>query len=124
MECIFRADQPEVRVCAHCGAARFTGKKANGTAFYHFPLADTLKMQWAQWESWSKECYYPWEGHRGTPEEMTDLYDGRNWKQHQQLKEPGNMGLILNADGMSIFKTGYSLWPILLMNANLPPELR
>lgn len=113
--------------CRQCGAARFNqGGSCTGSAFYHFPLIATLQTQWSQWESWAKECYYPWEGHQSTPSVMTDIYDSPNWRQHVHLKtDDGNMGLILNADGMSMFKSAaYSIWPIFLMNANLPPELR
>jgi hypothetical protein len=56
---------------------------------------------------------------------MKDIYDTPNWKKHNCLSVPGNMGFVLNADGMSIFKTeGSSLWPIWLMNVNLPPQQR
>lgn len=84
-----------------------------------------LTTQWSQWRSWAEACYYPWEQHQLVPGAMTDLYDAPNWRQHLHLHTPGNMGLVLNADGMSMFKSGlYSVWPIFLMNANLPPALR
>jgi hypothetical protein len=54
-----------------------------------------------------------------------DHFDAATWKRHDLLKVPGNMGLILNADGLSIFKSSkYSVWPVFVMNGNLPPEER
>jgi hypothetical protein len=82
-------------------------------------------MCWAHWKSWATASYYPWEQHEAISDAMADLYDSPNWKKHTELATPGNMGLIFNADGMSVFKTGsYSTWPLYLMNANLPPSLR
>jgi len=122
---IFReADQLTV-ACPECGISRYKNSTPQGHAFYYYPLAAALQMQWAHWPSWAKASYYPWEGHAVIPDSMTDIYDSPNWKKHPELEIPGNMGLILNADGMSVFKSGkYSTWPLYLMNANLPPALR
>jgi hypothetical protein len=61
-------------------------------------------------------------GQAGT---MTDIFDSPNWKDKPHLQSPGNMGFTLNADGMAMFKSAdYSVWPIFLQNANLPPHLR
>ena len=122
---IFRHGDGITQTCPNCEADRYKHGKPNGLLLEYFPLTSALQLLWAQWPSWAKASYYPWEGHQSLPEAMTDIYDSPNWKKHKELESPGNMGMVLNADGMSVFQVGnYSTWPLYLMNANLPPHLR
>jgi hypothetical protein len=123
---IFREADTWTVACPECKHGRYhCNKKPQGTYFEYFPLGSALKMCWAHWKSWAAASYYPWEGHVAVEDAMTDLYDSPNWKKHPELEVAGNMGVVLNADGMSVFQTGsYSTWPLYLINANLPPHLR
>jgi hypothetical protein len=120
---IFLEHNTVVTQCPDCEHPREVDGKKQGDYFYYFPIEATLQLFWSQWKDWATACYYPWEEYQLG--DRTDIYDFHNWKKHQQLETPGNMGLCLNADGVSVFKSSkYSLWPLLLQVANLPPKLR
>lgn len=56
-----------------------------------------------------------------------DIYDGEIYKSIQQKLKPGQVPLCftLNTDGVKVFEdSGYSLWPIQLLQNYLPPNLR
>ena len=58
---------------------------------------------------------------------MTDVYDGKLWKEEwkEYLKVPGNLLLMLNVDWFRVFKhSSYSIGMIYLVIQNLPRELR
>jgi hypothetical protein len=122
---IFREDVRNQTDCPLCECPRYKNGKPHGRYFFYFPLTEYLKREWAYNIPWARHCYYPWQGHASQPGEMTDIFDSPNWKKHPQLAEAGNIGFVFNADGKSVFKSGsYSVWPIFLMVANLPPALR
>ena len=60
---------------------------------------------------------------------ICDVYDGklyRSMAQHLLNNEnPANVSLLINTDGVQIFKSSkYSLWPIWLLINELPPSER
>lgn len=124
---IFEPDDMHIE-CPACEQPRYKNgdaKKPKGQYFYYFPLVEYLHLHWSHHPEWAKSCYHPWEGHKLKPGVIGDVYDTPNWKKHQCLSTPGNMGLALNADGMSVFKSGNSsVWPLYLMNMNLSPAKR
>ena len=54
------------------------------------------------------------------------MYDGREYKQHQDfLSKSENVSLLLNTDGVSVFRSStVSLWPLWLVINELPPSVR
>ena len=68
---------------------------------------------------------YSFTKHNG--EFICDIQDGENFK---KIKDsyffvPEHIGLILNTDGIVVFKSSkLSLWPVLLSIVNLPPNIR
>lgn len=112
--------------CPKCQTECFTdGNRSLLPYFYYSPVIPFLQMFWKSFPHWARSCYYPWDGHVSVPGLMKDIYDTPNWQKHNCLQTRGNMGFVLNADGMAIFKSAKSsLWPIWLMNANLAPHLR
>jgi hypothetical protein len=93
--------------------------------FYYSPVISWLQTHWRHFPSWAVQCYTPWDQPPSSPGAMKDIYDSPNWKRYPLLAQRGNMGLILNTDGISMFEAGgYSLWPLVLLNANLPPKQR
>ena len=60
---------------------------------------------------------------------LTDIHDGKAYKQHMNeggfLRNPLNISLIMNIDGVPIFKSSNtSLWPVYFLVNELPPNLR
>lgn len=58
---------------------------------------------------------------------MTDVYDGKLWREEwkEYLKVPGNLLLMLNVDWFRVFEhTSYSIGMIYLVIHNLPRTLR
>ena len=58
--------------------------------------------------------------------DLRDVLDGREYRKHEDfLSEPGNVSLLLNTDGVNLFKSStISLWPIWLVINELPPHVR
>jgi hypothetical protein len=124
---IFTPDDTTTTECPACEQPRYSNRRntPKGQYFYYFPLIEYLQLHWHHHPEWAKSCYYPWEEHKVKPGMIRDVYDAPNWKKHVCLSTPGNMGLALNADGMSVFKSGSSsVWPVYLMNMNLSPAKR
>lgn len=57
---------------------------------------------------------------RNTSDLVSDIYDGILYKKQQC----NSLSLNMNCDGLPIFKSGVSLWPIQLVLNELPPKLR
>ena len=59
-------------------------------------------------------------------DELCDVYDGREYRQHQDfLSKPENVSLLLNTDGVGVFRSStVSLWPLWLVINELPPSVR
>ena len=60
---------------------------------------------------------------------ISDLYDGKAYQIHMVeggfLSNPMNISLLLNTDGVQVFKSSnLSLWPVYLVINELPPHLR
>ena len=60
---------------------------------------------------------------------ISDIYDGAEYKKHNFLlndpTKPGNVSLLMNTDGVAVFKSSKkSLWPIWLVINELPPNER
>ena len=58
--------------------------------------------------------------------DIRDVMDGNEYQKHRCfLSEPGNVSLLLNTDGVSMFRSStISLWPIWLVINELPPHIR
>lgn len=78
-------------------------------------------------EFW-KDLQYPFS-RVAKPGFICDIQDGKLYKNLQKpgkfLSYPEHTGLVLNTDGVAIFKSSkHSLWPVYLSITSLPPELR
>ena len=58
--------------------------------------------------------------------DIADVYDGIGYKQHLAfLSNPGHVSLLLNTDGVVIYRSSsVSLWPVWGVVNELPPTLR
>ena len=59
-------------------------------------------------------------------EGIFDIYDGEGYKQFCEfLSEPAHISLILNTDGVALFRSsGTSIWPLWVIVNELPPSVR
>ena len=57
---------------------------------------------------------------------LRDVYDGEGYKQHSRfLSQPANISLLLNTDGVAIYRSSkISIWPVWAVVNELPPTLR
>ena len=57
---------------------------------------------------------------------LSDVYDGDGYRSHQQfLSQPSNISVLLNTDGVAMFRSStVSLWPIWLAINELPQSKR
>ena len=58
--------------------------------------------------------------------QIRDVYDGTQYKKHHSFTTAeGNVSLLMNTDGVAIFRSSsYSIWPIWLSINELPPNER
>ena len=67
---------------------------------------------------------YPFSREKYT-DHYCDIQDGEACKSDPFFSAPEHLGIILNTDGIKVFKSSkFSLWPILLSITSLPPHLR
>ena len=64
--------------------------------------------------------------HVSDSDELCDVYDGREYRKHLNFfSKPENVSLLLNTDGVSVFRLStVSLWPLWLVINELPPSVR
>lgn len=57
---------------------------------------------------------------------IEDIYDGEGYRKHSQLlSRPENISLMLNTDGVAIYRSSsISIWPVWAVVNELPPTLR
>lgn len=57
---------------------------------------------------------------------IRDVYDGEKYRKHASfLSQPANVSLLMNTDGIAIFRSSKaSLWPVWVMINELPKRLR
>ena len=73
-------------------------------------------------DSWSL-LQYPFT--REEDDHIHDIQDGEEYKNDPFFSVPEHTGLIMNTDGIPVFKSSKSsLWPVLLSVTSLPPALR
>lgn len=63
---------------------------------------------------------------RDDADSLSDVTDGWEYLRHKEFRsKPEHMSLLLNTDGVSLFKSStVSLWPIWLAVNELPPHIR
>ena len=72
-------------------------------------------------DSWSL-LQYPFT--RKEDDHIHDIQDGEEYKNDPFFSVPEHTGLIMNTDGIPVFKSSKSsLWPVLLSVTSLPPAL-
>ena len=133
-DCIlFRGTHKEARYCPTCGEARYrTDVKSFDVprkVLRHFPIIPRIKHMFkcksiAELMSWHSS-------HRSDDGMWRIPADTPAWKHIEDewpsfKTEPRNLRLGLGMDGVNPFgfkSTAYSVWPVVLVNYNLPPSM-
>ena len=57
---------------------------------------------------------------------IEDIYDGEGYRKHSHfLSHPASISLMLNTDGVAIYRSSsVSIWPVWVVVNELPPTLR
>ena len=60
------------------------------------------------------------------PQIILDVYDGEGYAKHKEfLSHPANISLLLNTDGVSVFRSSKAtLWPVWIVINELPKRKR
>ena len=60
-----------------------------------------------------------------TDDAIRDVYDGKEYMKHKFLSSPAHISLMVNTDGVSIYKSSKAgVWPVWLVINELPKEIR
>ena len=75
------------------------------------------------------DCWEPLQERFKVPPsetEIRDVYDGAKYKEHSLfLSTPQNVSLLINTDGVAIFRSSaVSVWPVWIMINELPRSMR
>lgn len=134
-DCIlYRGTYAELELCLVCGVSRWidAGKRTNGKKnrakiLRYFPLKERLQRLYMSLEiakemRWHKEqCPDDGDTRHPTTSEAWKSFDA----QHPSFAvDPRNVRLGLASDGFNLngdMSTSYSVWPVVLLNYNLPP---
>lgn len=133
-DCIlFRKEHETLDSCPECSESRWKvndgkGKKVPQKVLRYFPLKPRLQRLYMSNKTalhmrWHKEKHTQEDGY------LTHPADGEAWKDFDSrypefALEPRNIRLALSSDGFNPFNnmsTSYSMWPVVLMNYNMPP---
>lgn len=126
--------------CPYCKEARFDSNGKARQCFRYLPLTARLKNLFLNTKT-SELLDYRSE-YMHNENEISDVFDGAHYcelldeeveidgvvHEHRFFSEPRDVALGIMTDGFQIFKRirngSQTCWPIILLNFNLPPEIR
>jgi hypothetical protein len=97
---------------------------SSSASFITVPLGPQLKKMMEDAETWSAlQKRFERQTCQGV---IRDIYDGEGYRQHLDfLSHPANVSLLLNTDGVAIYRSSnVSIWPVWAAVNELPPSLR
>ena len=134
--CLFYKEHSTKETCPICGSSRWVmsdksdGKKVPQKVMRYFALTPRLKRLYTL-RLTAKQMLWHHTGKLKDEGVMRHPVDGLAWKEFDTkhpdfARDPRNVRLGLAADGFNSFgnmSQGYSMWPVMLANYNLPPWL-
>ena len=125
----FTADYKGLDECLFCNEPRFDQRKHPRQTFDYIPITHRLRLQFANAKRAAKLQDYrkslvstQWAGG------IRDYWDGMLHQEHKQqgfFRDYRDIGFLFSTDGVQLFKIGkFDIWPLLLINLNLPPSER
>ena len=127
----FTGPYKNAEICPICDESRYSDdrkvRKVRNT-FDYIPIVHRLRLQYADPLRAALLKEYrrsleeqPWE------DGVRDYWDALLYQQQKEglFQDEHDIGLAFSTDGLSLFNVGqFSIWPLVLINLNLPPELR
>lgn len=116
-----------------CGLDRWKpGSKVPYKTYDHIPLIPRLRLQYADPNRARMFTTYRQsaETANSSANLTTDFWNSRLFRSQKQKKNlyqnPTDLAFFMSTDGVRVFKTrtNYIIWPIILINLNLPPHER
>lgn len=132
-------DGEEPDSCTYCGEPRYewlnsnTGGRVRRSrkTFVYIPLIPRLQLQYANKDRAALLQNYPSSMTQSTPtagQVLRDFWDGSHYtklKGQGYFNDPRTLAFQFSTDGVSLVRQkNFSLWPIILINYNLPPTER
>lgn len=131
--CCCFVEYPDLVSCPFCGHPRYQyhlGDVNNCVlkpyrTFDYLPISHRIKSMWASRDIAEMMKSYRAKFMLGASNIRTDYWDSDLYKDihaRGMLTNLTDMGFLLTADGVSLFQIGsFEVWPIFLINLNLPP---
>jgi len=124
----YTANYNALTECPFCLEPRLDDRGKPRQTFDYVPIIHRLWLQYAHatraetLKNYRKEMEDPWE------EGINDYWDGKLHQQHMDngfFGDEHDIALGFSTDGLQLFTVGtYSIWLLLLINLNLPPNQR
>lgn len=107
--------------------------------FQHLPVGPQLQALFRNEDTANLLHYRSNHTSNPNPDKISDIFDGSLYRElckqfvkaeentynHKYFEDPCDIALALSLDGFPLFGTGnHSAWPIILVNLNLPPDIR
>lgn len=124
--------------CPYCQEDRRNSRGKPRQQFVYLPITPRLKALMANRET-AQRLHYRADEHVHEPDIIRDVMDGSHYRTllnkkvvvndrelpHQYFQDPRDMALGLSTDGFAPFKRRTkTAWPLIVINYNLPPEIR
>ncbi|CAH1267164.1 Hypp3965 [Branchiostoma lanceolatum] len=98
--------------------------KADTLYFLEMPILDQLQNMCKR-KGFCKEIRSRFERQRKGQNTIEDITDGHQYRKIEDLKDPNNMSLLMNTDGVRVFKSSnYGIWPVYFTVNELPYRQR
>jgi len=125
----FTGRYAELKECPICEQPRYDGRNKPQKTFDYIPLVHRLRLLWANPDqARTMKDYRHSADEDSRTGQIGDYWNGALHQEHVRdgfFSNEHDMALSFSTDGLQLFTVGqYSVWPLLIINLNLPPAIR